>query len=126
MTKMTYLEAIDLVISAFDATAYADADAVMEKLTALRDTYAKKKEKSASADRKPSRAKVANDALRADILNIIREYPDGITCKELAEKVDKSTNSIAGLVKPLVDEGLVLKGGRPVAYCPIFEDGGEG
>ena len=73
MMKMTYAMALDVAINA------VSDDAVVEKLTALKAQIEKKN----SAERKPTKAQVANDALKGEMLVFLA---DAHTATEVAEQ----------------------------------------
>lgn len=95
MTKMTYVSALDVAINAV-----ADNAEVAEKLTALRAQIAKKN----SAERKPTKTQVANDALKGQIVDALDE---GVTASEVAEKFGISNQKASALLTALVKDGLV-------------------
>ena len=85
MTKMTYVAALNYVL-----TSVADLPAdVTEKLTALRDQT----EKRNTADRKPTKTQVANEALKAKVgrMNYILDnlVAEGKAVKVPVKRVNK-------------------------------------
>ena len=94
MTKMTYVQALDVAINA------VSDDAVVEKLIALRTQIEKKN----SADRKPTKAQVANDALKGEILTALTER---MTATEVAERFDISNQKASALLTALVKAEVV-------------------
>lgn len=94
MTKMTYAMALDVAINAV-----AD-DAVVEKLTALKAQIEKKN----SAERKPTKAQVANDALKGEMLSFL---VDAHTATEVAENFGISNQKASALLTALVKGGAV-------------------
>lgn len=94
MTKMTYVSALDVAINA------VSDDAVKEKLTALRAQIEKKN----SADRKPTKAQVANDALKGEIVSWLS---DAHTATEVAENFSISNQKASALLTALVKGGQV-------------------
>ena len=95
MTKMTYAMALEIAINAV-----ADNAEVAEKLTALRAQIEKKN----SAERKPTKAQVANDALKGEILTALTER---MTATEVAERFEISNQKASALLTALVKGGLV-------------------
>lgn len=95
MTKLTYISALDVAIKAI-----ADNAEVVEKLTALRAQIAKKN----SAERKPTKAQVANDALKGEILAALTER---MTATEVAEKFSISNQKASALLTAMVKAGSV-------------------
>jgi hypothetical protein len=113
MTKMTYVAALSYVL-----TNVADLpDDVVEKLTALKEQT----EKRNSADRKPTKAQLANEGLKAKVLAVLTAEPATVT--ELmgrdAELNALSNQKVAALVNALVRDGMALKvpDGRKSTFC---------
>ena len=94
MTKMTYTMALDVAINA------VSDDAVVEKLTALKAQIEKKN----SADRKPTKAQVANDALKGEILVFLADVH---TATEVAENFGISNQKASALLTALVKAEMV-------------------
>ena len=94
MTKMTYVNALDVAINAV-----ADGE-VKDKLIALRAQIEKKN----SADRKPTKAQVANDAMKSDIVAWLTEAH---TATEVAENFGVSNQKASALLTALVKAGTV-------------------
>lgn len=95
MTKMTYVNALDVAINAV-----ADNAEVAEKLTALRAQIAKKN----TAERKPTKTQVANDALKGQIVDALIEPA---TASEVAEKFGISNQKASALLTAMVKDGIV-------------------
>lgn len=102
MKKMTYVEALNIAIATVD-----NAEAV-ERLTALRDATAKRN----ASDRKPTKTQEANEAIKAEILEVMG---DGVarTVTEIMEAVpslsDASNQKAASLVRQLKDSGALVR-----------------
>lgn len=94
MTKLTYTVALDVAINA------VSDEAVKEKLTALKGQIEKKN----SADRKPTKAQVANDALKGKIVAALTER---MTATEVAERFEISNQKASALLTALVKAGSV-------------------
>lgn len=94
MTKLTYTVALDVAINA------VSDEAVKEKLTALKGQIEKKN----SADRKPTKAQVANDALKGEIVAALTER---MTATEVAERFEISNQKASALLTALVKAGSV-------------------
>ena len=94
MTKMTYAMALDVAINAI-----ADEE-VVEKLTALKAQIEKKN----SAERKPTKAQVANDALKGEMLSFL---VDAHTATEVAENFGISNQKASALLTSMVKGGAV-------------------
>ena len=94
MTKMTYAVALDVAINAV-----AEGEA-REKLIALKAQIEKKN----SAERKPTKAQVANDALKAEI---VAWLTDAHTATEVAEQFGVSNQKASALLTALVKAEVV-------------------
>ena len=98
-SKMTYVAALTYVL-----TNCPDLpEDVAEKLTALKTQT----EKRNTADRKPTKTQVANEALKVEVLKVLTDEPATIT--ELMGKSDAlstlSNQKVSSLVHALVDDG---------------------
>ena len=100
MTKMTYVSALDVAINAV-----ADNAEVAEKLTALRAQIAKKN----SAERKPTKAQVANDGLRSDIVAFLGESGEMLTATDIASHFGVSNQKVTALMGRLLEDGAVVR-----------------
>lgn len=94
MTKMTYAMALDVAIN------LVNDEAVVERLTALKAQIEKKN----SAERKPSKRQVANEALKAEIVDFLL---DAHTASEVAERFEVSNQKASALLTALVKGGAV-------------------
>lgn len=112
MTKMTYVDALTNALSLLEANVGNgfddfDVSATIEKLTALKAQT----EKRNSAERKPTKAQVANEALKATVLTVLTSEPATVT-ELMARSADLSALSnqkVSALVNALVDEGKATK-----------------
>lgn len=109
MTKMTYVAALTKAIEVLTADAQLDAD-----LTPVVDRLAELKaqtEKRNSADRKPTKAQVANEGLKDRVYAVLTAEPATVT--ELmardAELGALSNQKVSALVNALIDEGRAVK-----------------
>lgn len=110
LTNVATLEAmINLVVNA--STNVMDEftnDEVIEKLTAMQNAFTKKN----SGNRKPSSAQAENDRIRSQLMEAMA---DGVlrTTSDIRDSlslpVETTPQRIAGLVRPLVDEGKLVK-----------------
>lgn len=103
MTKMTYVAALSFVLeNCTDLPAE-----VAEKLTALKAQT----EKRNSADRKPTKAQIANEALKARVLEVLTAEPATVT--EIMARDEEltalSNQKVSALVNALADEGKAVK-----------------
>ena len=99
MTKMTYVSALDVAINAVSDTE------VREKLEALRAQIAKKN----SAERKPTKAQVANDGLRADIVDFLGGCDEPMTATDIATHFGVSNQKVTALMGRLLEDGAVVR-----------------
>lgn len=103
MTKMTYVAALSFVLENCPDL----PTEVAEKLTALKAQT----EKRNTADRKPTKAQLANETLKAKVAEVLTAEPATVT--ELmardAELAALSNQKVSALVNALVDEGRAVK-----------------
>lgn len=99
MTKMTYVSALDVAINAVSDTE------VREKLEALRAQIAKKN----SAERKPTKAQVANDELRDKIVTLLRASASMMTASEIADAFGVSNQKVTALMGRLLEDEVVVR-----------------
>ena len=114
MTKMTYVDALNLAIANLSALDYIydgantiSADATIDKLTALRDTLVNR----ATAPRKPSAKAI--EALK--FRNLVEDYIvdsklSTFTAKELAQALNVTTQKVSAALTSLVKIGALVKG----------------
>lgn len=99
MTKMTYVSALDVAINAVSDTE------VREKLEALRAQIAKKN----SAERKPTKAQVANEELRDKIVTLLRASASAMTASEIADVFGVSNQKVTALMGRLLEDEIVTR-----------------
>ncbi len=103
MEKMTYVAALNYVLE--NVTDLPEA--VADKLTALKAQT----EKRNAADRKPTKAQMANEVLKGKVLEVLTAEP--VTVTDLmgrdAELGALSNQKVSALVNALVDEGKAVK-----------------
>jgi DNA-binding transcriptional regulator GbsR (MarR family) len=109
MTKMTYVNAIDNILDTeefltMNVTEF-DVTATMEKLRALKAQLEKRN--GADGNRKPTKAQVANEGTKADILALLSA--EGKQCKDIADALGISGQKCSALLKQLVDTGKAEK-----------------
>ena len=95
MEKMTNVKALEAVIAYAEANAEAFSTEVVEKITAIRDTYAKK-----GTNRKPTARQEENVALKDTILAVLTEATGGLTATQVLDE------TIEGLTLPRVTAQL--------------------
>ena len=92
-TKMTYGKALDFVLAdTFDLPAD-----VRERLTALRESIAKKN----SAERKPSKTQAANEQTKAEMIAYLTTQDEGKTATEIAEAFGISNQKASALLRQM-------------------------
>ena len=97
--KMTYVDALNAVINGDEMT-----EQVIEKLTALRDSVAKR---NAHKSGKPTKAQIANAELGESIVATMESGVD-YTCTEIGKLVGGlSSQKIYPIMKSLLDGGRV-------------------
>lgn len=108
MTKMTYVEAIDLVLNAFDSEAYTEPDVVKEKLEALKTSLANRK---SSSKKGQTKAQKENEGIKEIILSTLAESGEKMTVTGLTkcEGLDYSGQKISALLRQLIESGKVEK-----------------
>ena len=103
MTKMTYVDALNIAL-----TAVSDNAEVTEKLTALREQIAKR---NSTENRKPTKAQLANEEFKAKVLAVLTETPASVT--EIMAKDESlsalSNQKVSALVNALVEDGKATK-----------------
>ena len=99
MTKMTYAQALEIAINAV-----ADGE-VKDKLTALKAQIEKKN----SAERKPTKAQVANDELRDKIVTLLKASASAMTASEIADAFGVSNQKITALMGRLLEDEVVTR-----------------
>ena len=99
MTKLTYVSALDVAINA------VSDDAVKEKLTALKAQIEKKN----SAERKPTKAQIANAELRDKIVTLLRASANAMTASEIADAFGVSNQKVTALMTALLEDEVVQR-----------------
>lgn len=103
MTKMTYVQALEIAIAIMERTEAYEAEAVtqneaIEKLTALRQSYINRAEKAKTYERKPSKATQENAKLKEQIVNWLAEQKEAFTSAEIAEAVGIGVRTVRALL----------------------------
>lgn len=68
----------------------------------------RKAERSANATRKPTKNQIANEEIKSNILDYIKEVGD-VTIAMIKDHFDLSSQKVTPLVNALVDEGKAVK-----------------
>ena len=101
MEKLTYVVALNTAISALSAD--ESMTAVVEKLTALRDAQVKRN----SADRKPTKAQLANVELAEVVAEVLRDASEPLTVTEIMNRSDTlsglSNQKVSALIRCMGD-----------------------
>lgn len=100
MTKMTYVQALEIAIAEMSNGGQVDAELVpvVEKLTALRQSYINRAEKAKTYERKPSKATQENAKLKEQIINWLAEQKEAFTSAEIAEAVGIGVRTVRALL----------------------------
>lgn len=99
MTKMTYVKALEIAIAGM-----ADGEA-KDKLVALKAQVEKKN----SAERKPTKAQVANAELKEKIAELLRCSAEAMTATDVAGSFDISNQKASALLTSLVADEVVIR-----------------
>lgn len=102
--KMTYVTALTYVLENAELPTE-----VAEKLEALKAQQVKRN----SAEKKPTKTQVANEATKELVLEVLRACSEQVTVSELQTKHEElsamSNQKVAALVRQLVKENKVLR-----------------
>lgn len=101
-TKMTYVAALNTVLD----TCTLDPE-VAEKLTALKDSIAKRNAKPAT--RKPTKAQRENEIVKTQIADTLATFDEGVQAKTVADAMGLSVQKISALLRQMVEDGIVIK-----------------
>jgi len=97
--KMTKKVALGIAIEAIGEKNPEAVEVLSKMVTQL--------EKRATGERKPSKTQVANEGVKAEILEVLTS--EGAQCGEIAVKVGISGQKCSALLKQLVEAGLAEK-----------------
>ena len=120
-TRMTTVKALDYVLNLSETISDFPAD-VREKLEHMKEQAAKR----SSAERKPSKSQLANDAIRVDIMKFLRESNEPRRVSEIAAAIPElngaSSQRISGLMRTLFLNGQVDKFvDKRITYYKVME-----
>jgi Fic family protein len=101
MTKMTYVDALDLAIE------HLDSPEAVARLTALRDTLIKRAQTPRKPSAKAREARNFRELVEDYILN--KGYAT-FTAKELAQELNTTTQRVTAALTALVKIGVFVKG----------------
>ena len=125
MTKITYVEALEIALSRLNATDtfvtydYAEngerienaqsMQMVIDKLTALREQQIKRN----SSDKKPTKMQEGNELIKAHIMEVMEIVGKPATVSELMQADeqlgDMNNQKVASLIRQLVEAGKVQR-----------------
>lgn len=99
MTKMTYVDALEVAIAAVDGE-------VAEKLTALKAQIAKKK-----GTTKPTKTQIENEAIKEKIADVLARADEPMRVGEIAKVVegDYTTAKITALLTQMKEANIVVR-----------------
>ena len=101
MTKMTYVDALEIAIE------HLDSPEAVERLTALRDTLIKR----ATTPRKPTKAHKESEDFRATVKDfVVNSGLSTLTVKETATALNTTPQRITAAFTALVKDGVLVKG----------------
>lgn len=98
MKKMTNVKALEAVLAYAEANEDAFTAEVVEKVAAIRDTYAKK-----GTNRKPTARQEENVTLKAKIVEVLADAEGGLTATQVLNAI---ANEFEGLTLPRVTAQL--------------------
>lgn len=98
MKKMTNVKALEAVLAYAEANEDAFTAEVVEKVAAIRDTYAKK-----DTNRKPTARQEENVTLKAKIVEVLADAEGGLTATQVLNAI---ANEFEGLTLPRVTAQL--------------------
>lgn len=101
MTKMTYVSALSVAINMLND----EQTDVREKLGALKAQIEKKN----SAERKPTKAQVANEGLKDSILEFLTGAVEPVTASDMATWLNVSNQKASALLTALVNDHKVVR-----------------
>ena len=114
MKNITYTEALDAVINGSEIT-----DEIIDKLSALKASLEKR---NANRSSKPTKAQLAKDSQREQIVEFLGENPNA-TCAEVAEALGFTLHSATGLLMTLRKRHLVRRDYQ--GKTPVYSLGDE-
>ncbi len=103
MTKMTYVDALNTVLTSCTLT-----DEVADKLTALRDSIIKRNT-AKGGEKKPTKTQRENEGVKDTIREFLSHTLQGVKCGDVATACGISGQKASALLKQMVDAGEVVK-----------------
>lgn len=101
-TKMTYAIALTSAIDAL--TSDANYGEVVEKLSALRETLAKRN--ANKGERKPTKVQRENESIKEHLVTLLTSH---MTASEVADTTGMSVQKVSALLNQMVEDGRVVK-----------------
>ena len=111
--KLTNKKALEIAIKAIDVSGFSTSDFKTDEIIEKLSKMLVQTEKKSSSERKPTAKQEANKKLEAVILDYLNAQTEGKTVtdmmKEIPELDGMSNQKVSSLVKPLKDDGIIVK-----------------
>lgn len=111
--KLTNKKALEIAIKAIDVSGFSTSDFKTDEIVEKLSKMLVQTEKKSSSERKPTAKQEANKKLEAVILDYLNAQTEGKTVtdmmKEIPELDGMSNQKVSSLVKPLKDDGIIVK-----------------
>lgn len=111
--KLTNKKALEIAIKAIDVSGFSTDDFKTDEIIEKLEKMLVQTEKKSSSERKPTAKQEANKKLEAVILDYLNAQTEGKTVtdmmKEIPELDGMSNQKVSSLVKPLKDDGIIVK-----------------
>ena len=111
--KLTNKKALEIAIKAIDVSGFSTDDFKTDEIIEKLSKMLVQTEKKSSSERKPTAKQEANKKLEAVILDYLNAQIEGKTVtdmmKEIPELDGMSNQKVSSLVKPLKDDGIIVK-----------------
>ena len=111
--KLTNKKALEIAIKAIDVSGFSTDDFKTDEIIEKLEKMLVQTEKKSSSERKPTAKQEANIKLEAGILDYLNAQTEGKTVtdmmKEIPELDGMSNQKVSSLVKPLKDDGIIVK-----------------
>lgn len=111
--KLTNKKALEIAIKAIDVSGFSTSDFKTDEIIEKLNKMLIQTEKKSSSERKPTAKQEANKKLEAIILDYLNAQTGGKTVtdmmKEIPELDGMSNQKVSSLVKPLKDDGIIVK-----------------
>lgn len=111
--KLTNKKALEIAIKAIDVSGFSTSDFKTDEIVEKLNKMLVQTEKKSSSERKPTAKQEANKKLEAVILDYLNAQTEGKTVtdmmKEIPELDGMSNQKVSSLVKPLKDDGIIVK-----------------